>query len=243
MARLPRRTALLLAAAILLASGCALPQANDTVGDAAAPPSAARDFEAFPALPAVVSVSSAVPEPDTHQAAFAAEEAGIAAAMQKVVSGKIDYRLAPADLVGITVYKAPHMDRRVRVDSSGAVALTLLGPVKIGGMTLTEAQASIEGMLAKYLIDPQIALSIEAYGNKTIFVMGEVQNPGSYAIAADSRMTVPDAILKAGGFTPAAAQDRARLLRYVDGASVTFTITKDVLLEPNDIVFVPQNVF
>jgi protein involved in polysaccharide export with SLBB domain len=253
IALLPRRTAFLPFAAILLASGCFLPHPDEPAGVAAAPPAAAREFEAPPALPSDVTAlpdlpaPSAVPGPETRQAAVAAlvaaEQAGIATAMQKVASGQIDYRLAPADRVSITVYKAPDMSRKVRVDPDGAVSLVLLGPVKIGGLTMAEAQAAIENKLAKYLVNPQISLSIEEYGNKTIFVMGEVQNPGSYAITAESRMTVPEAIRAAGGFTADAARDRARLLRTVDGASVTFTITQDVVLEPNDVVFVPQNVF
>jgi polysaccharide biosynthesis/export protein len=149
--------------------------------------------------------------------------------------------LAPSDIVAINVIKAPEMSRKVRLDSSGNVELAMLGPVKIAGKTLAEARAAVEGKLAIYLVDPRVSLTLEESGSKTIFVMGEVRNPGSYALAADSRMTVPDAIRTAGGFTPAAAGKRARLLRYVDGASVTFTITQDVILEPNDVVFIPQN--
>jgi polysaccharide export outer membrane protein len=268
MALKPRRASLLPFASILLVSGCFLPhpveladsadyEAPPVIAKAAAvrapaiavpPPAAALVPAAVPApapvrAPAIAVSPPAAPAPATHPAVVEHDEAGIVAAMQRVVRERIDYRLAPADLVSITVYKAPDMNRKVRLDSYGTVPLTLLGPVKIGGMTLTEAQARIEGKLAKFLINPQISLSIEQYGNKTIFVMGEVQNPGSYPIPADSSMTVPEAIRTAGGFTPAAAQDRARLLRYVDGANVTFTNTKDVVLEPNDIIIVPQNAF
>ena len=84
--------------------------------------------------------------------------------------------------------------------------------------------------------------------------MGEVSKPGSYPIPTESRMTLLEAISTAGGFTQVAAQDRARVLRYVNGASVTYTINtkeitsqgqkdKDMVLEPNDIVYVPQTFF
>ena len=237
-----RPTALLPFAAILLASGCFLPH-PDAASGAAEPPAVARDYEEPPALPADASAPAVVPAPENEQAALAKAEEGMAAAVQQVAAGKIDYRLASEDSVTIAVAKAPDMSRRARVDANGNVALALLGPVRIGGLTLAEAKASIEQKLAKYLIDPRIALSIEAYGNKTIFVMGEVQNPGAYALPADARLLVPDAVRTAGGFTPAAAQNRARLLRYVEGESITFTVTQDVVLQPNDVVFIPQNVF
>ena len=128
------------------------------------------------------------------------------------------------------------------------------GEVKVGGMTLIEAQAAIEGKLAKFLVSPQVSLFIEEYGNKTVFVMGEVQRPGSLPIPTESRMTVLEAISTAGGFTPIAAQDRTRVLRNVNGVSVSYTIEikaitqqgqkeKDMVLEPNDVIYVPQSFF
>ncbi|HXT00440.1 MAG TPA: polysaccharide biosynthesis/export family protein [Elusimicrobiota bacterium] len=198
--------------------------------------------------PASVQIDSA-----TAAAAAAKEAAAIASAIQQVARSKNDYRLAPADLVDVTVYQEPDMNRKVRVNTNGTVALPLIGSIKIGGMTLIDAQAGIEAKLAKFLVSPQVSLFIEDYGNKTIFVMGEVQKPGSYPIPTESRMTVLEAISTAGGFTPVAAQDRARVLRYVNGASVTYNINtkeitqgqkdKDMVLEPNDIVYVPQSFF
>lgn len=231
--------------AIVLASGCFLPHPHDSVkAEAAEAPPAVTVVE-----PAAVQVDSAA-----ATAAAAKEAADIASAMQQVVRSKTDYHLAPADLVSVTVYQDADMNRKVRINTNGTVALPLLGSIKIGGMTLADAQASIEGKLAKYLVSPQVSLFIEEYGNKTIFVMGEVAKPGSYPIPTESRLTLLEAISTAGGFTQVAAQDRARVLRYVNGASVTYTINtkditqqgqkdKDMVLEPNDIVYVPQSFF
>jgi polysaccharide export outer membrane protein len=238
------RRVLLPLAAIFVANGCFLLH-----------PAPARTFaedapDPLPAVvPAQVQIASA-----TAAAVAAKEEADIASAMQQVVHSKTDYHLAPADLVSITVYQDPDINRKVRVNTNGTVALPLVGSIKIGGMTLIEAQANIESKLAKFLVSPQVSLFIEEYGNKTIFVMGEVAKPGSYPIPTESRMTILEAISTAGGFTPVAAQDRARVLRYVNGASVTYTINikeitqqgqkeKDMVLEPNDIVYVPQSFF
>jgi polysaccharide export outer membrane protein len=202
-----------------------------------------------PAPPVSVQVSSG-----TSAAAAAKEAADIATAMQQLSRSKTDYHLAPADLISVTIYQDKDMDRKVRVNTDGTISLPLIGSVSIGGMTLAGAQARIESKLSEYLVSPQVSLFIEDYGNKTIFVMGEVAKPGSYPIPTESRMTLLEAISTAGGFTPIAAQDRARVLRYVNGASVTYTINtkeitqqgqkdKDMVLIPNDIVYVPQSFF
>jgi polysaccharide export outer membrane protein len=124
----------------------------------------------------------------------------------------------------------------------------------VGGKTLGAAQSLIEKKLSAYVVKPQVSLFIEDYGNKLVFVMGEVQKPGSYPIPTESRMTILEAISTAGGFTPIAAKDRARVLRYVNGESMNTTVDvrsitrdgqsdKDLVLQPNDVVYVPQSLF
>jgi polysaccharide export outer membrane protein len=187
-------------------------------------------------------------------AASPKEAAAIAAALRQVAGHKRDYRIATADLISVTVYQDPDMSRKTRVNNDGTISLPLVGTVKVGGMTLLEAQAAIEKQLATYVVSPQVSLFIEDYGNKTVFVMGEVVKPGSYPIPTESRMTLLEAISSAGGFTPIAAQDRTRVLRVVNGVSTTFNINvhditqgglkeKDLILEPNDMIFVPQSFF
>lgn len=210
-----------------------------------APSDASPSPEAAPAAPL---------SPEQQKEAADKEAAAIAAALQQVVRSKTDYRISAADLISVTVYQDAEMSRKVRVNANGTVSMPLIGAVKVGGMTLIEAQGAIESKLGKFLVSPQVSLFIEDYGNKTIFVMGEVTKPGSYPIPTESRMTVLEAISTAGGFTPIAAQDRARVLRNVNGASVTYTINtreitqqgqkeKDMVLEPNDIIYVPQSFF
>lgn len=211
----------------------------------AAPPSAPSSAPAAPAAPL---------DPAAQQAAVAKEAADIAAAMQQVSRSKTDYHISSADLIAVTVYQDLEMNRKVRVNANGSISMPLIGEVKVGGMTLIEAQAALEAKLAKFLVSPQVSLFIEEYGNKTVFVMGEVQRPGSLPIPTESRMTVLEAISTAGGFTPIAAQDRTRVLRNVNGVSISYTIEikaitqqgqkeKDMVLEPNDVIYVPQSFF
>jgi polysaccharide export outer membrane protein len=217
-----------------LAAGCFLPHPQEAAAPKPKPPVAASTPAAG--------------------AASAKEAAAIAAAMQQVATSKRDYRIAPADLIAVTVYQDPEMSRKARVNNDGTISLPLVGAVRVGGMTLLEAQATVEKKLATYVVNPQVSLFIEDYGNKTVFVMGEVMKPGSYAIPTESRMTLLEAISSAGGFTPIAAQERTRVLRNVNGVSTTFNVNvheitqdgqkdKDLVLEPNDMIFVPQSFF
>lgn len=188
------------------------------------------------------------------KSAKAQEAAAVAAALRQVERSKLDYKLSAADLVNVTVYEVQEMNRKVRVNASGEIFLPLVGAVEVGGKTLGAAQNLIERRLSAYVVKPQVTLFVEEYSNRNFFVMGEVQRPGSYPIPTESRVTVLEAISTAGGFTPVAAQDQARVLRYVNGESMKYTIDvrtitrggqkeKDMILEPNDVVFIPQSLF
>lgn len=191
---------------------------------------------------------------DRRKAAREEQPDPIAALKREVARVRQDYKISAADLLGITVYEVQEMNRKVRVNASGMIYLPLVGAVDVGGKTLSAAQNLIEKKLAAYVIRPQVTLFIEEYGNRRFSVMGEVQRPGTYPIPTESRMTVLEAISTAGGFTPVAAQDRARVVRYANGESWIYTIDvraitregqkeKDMILEPNDVVFVPQSLF
>lgn len=186
--------------------------------------------------------------------ARADEAAAVAAALRQGARSRLDYKISAADLINVTVYEVLEMNRRVRVNASGMIFLPLVGAVEVGGKSLGAAQNLIEKKLAAYVIKPQVTLFVEEYGNRRISVMGEVQRPGSYPLPTESRMTILEAISTAGGFTPVAAQDQARVLRYVNGESMKYTIDVrtltrggakelDMVLEPNDVIFIPQSLF
>lgn len=233
----PMRTKVaVFAMAAALACGCGAFRAAEPQGDAAA--EAARE----------------APSPEAKAAAAEQEAASVASALRQAERAKLDYKISAADLIAVTVYDAPEMSRKARVNASGVIILPLVGAVEVGGKTLGAAQNLIEKKLLAYVVKPQVSLFIEEYGNKSFFVMGEVQRPGTYPIPTESRITVLEAISTAGGFTPVAAQDRARVVRYVNGERWSYTIDvraitrngqrdKDLVLEPNDVVFVPQSLF
>jgi polysaccharide export outer membrane protein len=62
-------------------------------------------------------------------------------------------------------------------------------------------------------------------------------------------MTLISAISLAGGFTRSAATNRVRIVRVVDGEETTIKVNagkilkgkeKDILLEPDDVIVVPE---
>lgn len=198
-----------------------------------------------------------VPEGPSAQARARnqAEEAAVESALRQLqASRKVDYKIGGADLLDITVYQQPDLTRLLRVSQNGTVSLPLIGAVRVGGLTVTEAQDAIGGKLKEYVIHPQVTLFIKEYSNKKVFVLGEVKSPGSYELPPEAKLTVLEAVSLAGGFTPIAAPDRTKVIRAIDGRNQSFVIEvsaitkrgekqKDIPLEPSDVVYVPQSFF
>ena len=95
---------------------------------------------------------------------------------------------------------------------------------------------------------------IKEYGNKTLYVLGQVKKPAAIEIPPEKPLTVLEAITSVGGFTEIAATGKVRVLRVENGVQraldVDVTqITKqgnkslDIALQPGDVVFVPQSMF
>lgn len=184
----------------------------------------------------------------------AQEEAALASALEQVHAKKADYKICGADLLEITVYQQAELDRRLRVSQNGEISFPLVGVVKLSGLSITEAEAALSTRLKDYLVSPQITIFIREYGNKKVFILGEVNKPGSYELPTEAKLTVLEAVTLAGGFTQIAAPDRTRIIRSVNGRNQSIPIEvsaitkrgekdKDVHLEPNDVIFVPQSYF
>lgn len=168
--------------------------------------------------------------------------------------GKLNYKIQPGDLIEITVFKETDMNRTARISGNGTITFPLAGVVKVSEMSVPEAESLIAEKLAEFLVKPQVTVLIKEYGNKQIYVLGEVKKPGSITIPAERRLTVLEAITLAGGFTDLAAQDRTKVLRGAGNASKSIQVeisritkqgdkTADIYLEPNDTVYVPQSFF
>ncbi|MFH1723109.1 MAG: polysaccharide biosynthesis/export family protein [Elusimicrobiota bacterium] len=228
--------ALGLACLMVLAGGCG--GVSFHVGDPAAEPSSdAADGEA-PRAKAVAS----------------REETAVQDALQYVAAQRVSYKISSADLLEITVYQEGDLNRKVRVSPNGVITFPLVGKVQVAGLSVPQAEQAVTEKLRRYVIDPQVSIFITDYGNKQVYVLGEVKKPGSYPLPTEAALTVIEAITLAGGFTEYAAVDRTRVIRKSPGGTQNFAIevteitkrgdkSKDIQLLTNDVVFVPESFF
>lgn len=132
------------------------------------------------------------------------------------------------------------------VDTSGFIEFPVLGRLKVGGLTKSEAVEMIKTELRKYIISPIVNLRITNY---KVSVMGEVTKPGSYDINTE-RVTLIEALSKAGDLTIYGNRKNILIIRNVNGeqtnnfidlTSPDFINSPFYYLTQNDVVYVQPN--
>jgi polysaccharide export outer membrane protein len=148
--------------------------------------------------------------------------------------------------VGGEISQSLNSNNGVLVDTAGNVALPLVGRVNVAGLSQTQASERIRQKYKKYLNDPSIYVEVL---NKRLFVMGEVKNPGVIKIDKE-KMTLFEALATAGDLTDAAVRKEIMIfsnssigmhIRTVELTILDTMKYSDLMLRPNDIVYVKPN--
>jgi polysaccharide biosynthesis/export protein len=109
-----------------------------------------------------------------------------------------DYRLGPEDELEIRVWGHDDLTRKVRVGLNGTISFPFVGELKAKGLTVQDLQRQLEKLLGpKYIIDPQVSISVTEFKSQKFFVVGNVKNPGTYPLTKPIK--VVEAISLAGG--------------------------------------------
>lgn len=158
------------------------------------------------------------------------------------------YRLAPGDLIDVKFPYHPEENERVPVRPDGQISLQVTGDLAAAGLTVRELEERIVEKSSLTLRDPVVSVVIAALAEHKVYVGGDVLKPGY--VNFREGMTPLQAIIERGGFTDTAKADevlyitrlgneiqaqRIDLQSVVDGDS-----GEDIVMAPDDIVFVPK---
>lgn len=172
----------------------------------------------------------------------------------------LSYKITLTDLLRVDIYLEEDLRTLSRVDAKGRINLPLVGEVAVAGLTVSEAQKAVENAYrdGRFLRAPQVTINVEAYAAREVSIQGQVRSPGRYPLPIETSMTVLELVTKAGGFTDTARGTAVTVTRVLpDGKKQVFTLDVDslikgksgasaadnsLLLEPGDIVFVPERI-
>lgn len=111
---------------------------------------------------------------------------------------KRTYRIGSGDVLDLTVFDVPELQRRTRVRPDGVLSLPLVGDLNVAGYNEDEVADMIAERLSKFVVSPQVSLFISEYESNRVSVLGEVARPGSYPLKRGNH-TLLEILSLAGG--------------------------------------------
>lgn len=131
------------------------------------------------------------------------------------------YVLGPGDSLGLTFLDptAASVGGGFTILPDGTATLALLGSVQLTGLTIGQAARWLTSLYGKYLLRPQLNLTISGFRPVKVSVIGEVQRPGLYPLGVGA--TPVNAIQTAGGITLNSDVRKVMLRRRLPGPDGT----------------------
>jgi polysaccharide export outer membrane protein len=163
-----------------------------------------------------------------------------------------DYVLQPSDLIRVMIFQEPDLLREVRITQEYTITLPLIGTIDLRGRTVRQTEEIIRSLYDRdYLVNPQVNLTVLEYSQRTVQVVGSVNQPGAVVFPPEQKMGLVEAIARAGGQSRIADLKRVRLTRTsAEGKTENFIINVDDLMKgasgeqwlllKGDVIFVPE---
>jgi polysaccharide export outer membrane protein len=187
-----------------------------------------RFWPAFAAIPlvAVTSLLALLPAASAH-----GQDAGSIS----------NYRLASGDVISIQVLGEEDLKReKIRLSDAATISYPILGEIKLFGMTVAELERVIrDGLKGRYLVNPQVTVTIVEYRN--FYINGQVERPGGYPYSPG--LTVRKAVSIAGGFRERASKDKINIISDDDRSQKPRRVDQNTMVKPGDIITVEESFF
>ncbi len=166
-----------------------------------------------------------------------------------------NYVIGPGDVLDIFVWQNPDLSQRaVPVRPDGRISTPLIANMMAAGKTPVELSKDMDKALSEYIRHPKVTVIV----NQALSVLSQVQVIGQVvhpeSIPYHEGMNVLDVVLAAGGLTPYAAGNDAKLERKVHGHVVVLhlrlsdlinkgDLSQNLPVKPGDILVVPESLF
>ena len=133
------------------------------------------------------------------------------------------YRIKPGDVVRVEVLEDASLNRDAIVLPDGRISFPLAGTIKAGGRSVEQVRSDVIAKLSSNFateptvfvsltqLAPAVAGGVASARTETIYILGEVANPGAHEIERGTTML--QALAQVGGFSKFAATKRIQLRR------------------------------
>ncbi len=169
------------------------------------------------------------------------------------------------DTISLNIIEDESVPRSITVTDSGEIDVPYIGRVPVGNRSCKKLAYYLKKLLEQqYYYQATVIIGLDSAGagsraisRGTVYVQGQVKNPGPQEIPAGEPYTVGKAILRAGGWGAYADRKKVKLVKgansgkepakpqVINGAEIVDKghWEKDVEVGPNDSITVPERIF
>ena len=214
----------------------------------APPSSAAPAADAAPKAPAEAAPATKPPviaQPESDPAKLALpRDSATARAAQGLPQDDHPFILGAEDQISVLIYGSAEFSGSHLIRPDGKITMPFLGDVVAAGLSPIELGNVIREKLKKYIVDPDVSVSVNAVNSKRFYIQGEVNKTGAFPLLVPTK--VLEALVNAGGFRDFANQKKIVVMR-VTGERLNFNykevirgkkMDQNIYLKPGDIIIV-----
>lgn len=154
-----------------------------------------------------------------------------------------EYTLHVDDVLTISVWNHPDLQREVLVGPDGNISFPLAGKIMAVGKTVQELKEILDSRLAETLLNPRVSVSLKQYRRLEVLIFGDVARPGDYQLNRGSRFL--DALSKAGGPLPSADLTNMKVIRGNEAFNVDLgavlaeeNMEQNITLRDGDVLYI-----
>lgn len=163
-----------------------------------------------------------------------------------VLAGLVDtvqaetYRVGAGDELQISVFNHEDLSGEYTVSGAGTISMPLIGTVRAADLTVPQVeQRIVDALEPDYLKNPRVSIGVLNY--RPFYILGEVEEPGSYPYV--DGMTYINAVAIAGGFTYRAKKNFAVVKRGSDAEGGEVRVEMNDSVQPGDIIRIKERFF
>lgn len=168
-----------------------------------------------------------------------------------------EYIIGPLDELTVFVWRNPELGAKVQVRPDGRITTPLITDMPAVGKTPTMLSEDIKLQLSQFIQEPIVSVIVNSFAgtfSQQVRIVGATEKPASIPYRAN--MTLLDAMIAVGGLSEFAAGNRAKLVRFdkISGRQQEYAIKlgdlikrgdsrANVLLQPGDVIIIPESMF
>lgn len=158
------------------------------------------------------------------------------------------------DKIEVRVFQEDDLTQQVAVGVDGTVRLTLVGPIRVAGLSADAAAQRIRTAYANgFLVNPQVTVAVVTAAKRKLVVTGQVNRPGPVEVRSGERLTLLQALAEVGGATRLAnlrsvfvkrlSGSRERIFKVDCKAMATNPNIPPFYVEEGDVITVKESIF